>query len=336
MNIILNGFFDKNFGDDIMQLMAVRAMADDVFFVSCAQREMLAHFEGLKNVRINEACGEYNAYVNVIGTGFLYKGKRALAEKLIGIPFEKKISCKKRAVIDCSIVLPENRLEGLLMKREINKYNYISSRDSLSEEYFKKTAKNAEVVMHEDIVFSIGEEYICQSTGEGCLGVVPVQRSYSAENYSYYKTLAGECDRFCRESGKKVLIFAFDTGTENDTCAALSIKSMMKERDEAEIIAYNSDPKYIFENFARCGKIISSRFHGVIAAMTANIPVCAVYDTLKIKLLSEKYGFAAVEKTASPDALRAASERASAVRLPESVRADAAGHIAGLKEFLRG
>ncbi len=336
MNIILNGFFDKNFGDDIMQLMAVSQMKDDVFFVSFPQREMLAHFEGLKNVRINEACEAYDAYVNVIGTGFLYKGKRAVAEKLIGIPFEKKIKCKKRAVIDCSIVKPGNKAEALLMKREINKYNYISSRDRLSEEYFRKTAKNAEVVMHEDIVFSVDEKYIPKNTGEGCLGVVPVQRTYSPENYNYYKTLAGECDRFCKESGKKVLIFAFDTGTENDTCAALSIKSMMKERDAVEIIAYNSEPKIIFENFARCGKIISSRFHGVIAAMTAGIPVCAMYDTLKIKLLSEKYGFSAVEKTASPDALRAASERAEAVSVQKELRADAAGHIAGLKEFLRG
>ncbi len=336
MNIILNGFFDKNFGDDIMQLMAVSQMKDDVFFVSFPQREMLAHFEGLENVRINEECQEYDAYVNVIGTGFLYKGKRAVAEKLIGIPFEKKIRCKKRAVIDCSIVKPGNRAEALLMKREINKYNYISSRDSLSEEYFKRAAKGAEVVMHEDIVFSLDEKYIPKNTGEGCLGVVPVQRTYSPENYHYYKTLAGECDRFCKESGKKVLIFAFDTGTENDTCAALSIKSMMKERDAAEIIAYNSEPKYIFESFARCGKIISSRFHGVIAAMTAEIPVCAVYDTIKIKLLSEKYGFFAVEKTASPDELRAASERAEAVSVPKELRADAACHIAGLKEFLRG
>lgn len=338
MKIRLNGYFDKNFGDDVMQLVLVDNMKEDIFFADCPQREFLMHFAGRKNVYINCPPNDIDAYVNVIGTGFMYKSKMSILSKLIGLPREDKLKYGKTAAVGCSVEPPGGMTERLLIRRELNKYRYLSCRDDISESYMLKEARRSIVRVHEDIVFGIDEKYIYKNTGEDCLGIIPVQRCGSDNNFEYYKHLAQACDSFADKHGKKVLLFALDTGNENDTLAAMSVKKLMNHSGSAEIIAYNSEPEYIFKNIARCGRIVSSRFHGVVAALLAGVPVAAVSDRKKIDILSEKYGFEAIKKSAlRENELSNMIERAVApVTLPRGIANDARKHITELKEYLKG
>jgi len=317
-----------------MQLLVVEAFPDFDFYVYHNQRENLMHLERRKNVHINEPCGSFDAYVNVIGTGFLYKGKRAIVSKLMAIPFEKKVPKEKNAIVDCSITIPKGRTEAALMRREMRKYGYISTRDDTSLDYISHRARGSEVKKYEDIVFS-ATDYIAPRCSENLLGVVAANRLYSAENYEYCRTLAAVCDRYIEKYKGEVLLFAFDTGFENDTAAAVTIKHMMKRPNMAEIVPYESSPEEIFEAYARCEKIISTRFHGVIAALMEGVKTVAVSDTLKLSLLSKKYGFAALKKSGLTEAaLWEALENAAECELPQEVSLEARGHIDGLKNFL--
>lgn len=136
--------------------------------------------------------------------------------------------------------------------------------------------------------------------------------------------------------GKKVLIFALDTGNENDILAAMSVRRLMKHPEMTEIIAYDSAPEYIFKNIARCGRIISSRFHGVIAAMLSGVPVAAVSDTSKIDILSERFGFGKIAKQdLKAQELTELIEGANAsVYLSESIKSDARRHLTELKNYI--
>ena len=337
MNIRLTGYFDKNFGDDLMQLIVVENMPEDHFFVDCPQREFLTHFDGRENVRTDS--GESaDAYVNVIGTGFQYPSKMNRITKFLSIPGEKKLRYRKTAVIDCSVDLPENAAERWLIQRELNKYRLISCRDSVSEAMIANMAKKSQIKRHEDLVFALDQKYLAPLTDEGCLGVIPVQRGFSDVNFSYYKTLAAACDRFVEEESKPVLLFALDTGNENDTLAAMSVKRLMRHADAAEIIAYNSEPEFVFRQMARCAKIISSRFHGVVAAVLAGVPAAAVSDTTKIDLLAEKLGFNVLKKSALTEEglISLIRQPVQPVPLPETVRQDAREHLTELREYLRG
>ena len=82
MNILLNGYFDKNFGDDAMQEMIVAHFSEYDFFPNCKQREMLAHLEKYENVHIGENIPNVDLFLNVIGTGFLYQTRFAKVTKL--------------------------------------------------------------------------------------------------------------------------------------------------------------------------------------------------------------------------------------------------------------
>ncbi len=336
MRIQLGGYFDRNFGDDVMQLITVNNMPEHDFYVCCPQREFLTHFSGCKNVHLCDSIPQTEAYVNVIGTGFKYESKLSIISKLVYMTHEDSLRGKKTAVIDCSVDKSKNVIQRMLVKRELNKYRLISCRDEVSEEIVSDMTEKSIVRRHEDIVLAANNEYIYKNTGEDCLGIIPVQRGYSENNFDYYSALAKACDRYADMHGKKVLIFALDTGNENDILAAMSVRRLMKHSEMTEIIAYDSVPEYIFKNIARCGRIISSRFHGLIAAMLSGVPVAAVSDTSKIDILSERFGFGKIAKQdLKAQELTELIEGVNAsVYLSESIKSDARGHLNELKNYI--
>ncbi len=338
MNIILTGYFDRNFGDDIMQLMVTEAFKDDMFFVNFPRREMLTHLEGKPNVCINKPLPKIDAFVNVIGSGFQFLSKRAVLEKLYWLLGEKRPPCEKVAVVDCSAEPGHGKIADYLAVRELRKYNFVSCRDNASYKWISSVNKKADIRMHNDIVFGLGSEHIFPVSGENCLGVVLVNRAYITDNFEYYRSLAVCCDNFIQSSGRKVLFFAFDTGVENDVSAAISVRSLMRHSDMTEIVANNSNPDYIMKNFARCEKVVTSRFHGAIAAMLAGIPVAAVCDSSKLRILAKRYGFGILERSAiTPEALDELIDGCTApVQIPPEDRADARMHITELAQFLQG
>ena len=335
MKLRLLGYFDKNFGDDVMQLITVNAFPEHEFYVYGEQREFCLHLNGCPNVHIVTTPPEADAFVNVIGTGFKYDTKKTLALKALTFFREESFSNKKSAVIDCSMDTPKNALQKFFIKRELNKYDLISCRDALSEQWIKTLAPKKRIARHADLVFSLNRQLLCENTGEGCLGIVPVQRAGSSENYAYYTALAQAADDYSRRHGKKVLLFAFDTGYENDLLAAMSIKKLMRNAAQAEIIAYDADPSLIFRHMARCAVLVSSRFHGVIAGLLSGIPTAAISDTGKIDLLAKELGFSRIDKQrVSGQAVIDLAERVRAsepLQLSEEWLADSGKHLEELR-----
>ncbi len=337
MNIRLTGYFDKNFGDDLMQRILVKNLPEYDFFPDCGKKELLLHLKDLSNVHPYDENASFDALVNVIGTGFKYDSKLNIAQKLLSIPKEKKIKEKKAGVVGCSVDKSERGLENALIKRELGKYGFISCRDETSYGIIKKASPKKIIKLHSDLVFALGNEDVYEKTGEDLLGIIPTQKNFSAENYPYFETLARFCDDFAEKEGKNVLLFAFDGGTENDAFAVNGIKSLMKHADQAEIISYNSDPAYIMKNVARCGKIVSSRFHGIVSALLSGIDkVYAVSDASKVKILCEKHRIPYMKKTGiTYEALsETAAKTTSVVFAPESEKQSALMHISDLKEYL--
>lgn len=287
MNILLQGYFDRNFGDDVMHIMIAEKLHEHSLFVY-ADREKTEHLSQFKNVFVNHEREKFDLRLYVIGTGFMYKGKRAKAEKIFSLFFEKEKSAKASAVINCSMEDFDSSFEERLAKRDIKKFDMLTCRDSVSFDYLKKTFPHTDAFLYKDMVF--GYENIGSNlrSGEDFCGVVAVNRQYSPENYDYFKQMALFCDWVFERKGKKILLFAFDTGIENDVSAALSIKKMMKNSDAAEIVMYNSDVSEFAKSFARCDTVITSRFHGAVMAAMCGIKTIVVSDRGKTKRLSDE------------------------------------------------
>ncbi len=294
MNILLSGYFDKNFGDDVMHEMTVKYFKNHNFYISCTCREMLAHLEKYDNVFINEAVPETDLFLNVIGTGFIYNNKFARLDKVHKILTQKKESFPKTALINCSLEPFGTKAEAVLASYDIKKYDFITCRDSMSYECLKKMAKNAQVKMFSDMVFS--GCYVHNTKKHG-LGIAPVSRIRNSSNFEYYKKLADFADSYIIRENKPVMLFAFDSGYENDISAVLSVKNIMKNPEMAELIIYNSDTDYFSERIAGCEFFISSRFHGIVTAVMNNVKTIAVYDNSKTERICNDFDIMGVKKS---------------------------------------
>ncbi|MDD6483578.1 MAG: polysaccharide pyruvyl transferase family protein [Clostridiales bacterium] len=325
MEIQLNGYYDKNLGDDIMQRIIVRAFPQHTFYVKPIQREMAAHLENEPNVKYG-TCDE--VMINVIGTGFLFNSRMAKLSRLLSKPKMKYRHC---AVVDCSIELVNDRLSALFTRDALMQYDHVSCRDGYSYDFIRKYTKKNNVFCYPDIVFS---ENVPKSFGD-CLGIAPVRRMYGDVNYSYYKKLASAADSFVERYDRKVLLFAFDNGIENDISACGSIKNMMKYGDSAEIVIYNSDIDYFYSRIAECAKMIVSRFHAAVLALLCEIPIICVSDTNKVRDLCGVFGMTYLGRD---DNSRAVFDfivnNDEAVKIPDRIKEEAKKHISSLNRWL--
>ncbi len=333
MNIELTGYFDKNYGDDIMHSLIVEHFPEHCFFVCANEREMLAHLEKYPNVVINDTAHTADVYLNVTGTGFMYKGKRAKVEKLICMATNSSKKYPKSAVINCSFEPFDSSFEKMLVRKDLKKYNLITCRDGFSYKYIKSEKKAAE--FHNDIVFANASPG--EMPAEHILGIAPVRRLYDSSNHDYYEKLAQFCDLYSVYKNCKVFIFAFDTGLENDVSAALSVKKLMKQGDKAEIVMYNSDVNEFSKKIKQCSFIVGSRFHSVVEAYGSGIKSVGVYDRKKLSLLCDTLGIPAVSKEDfTPEMLMELAEKAKEPDIIDELKADALGHIRCLEKFLNG
>lgn len=326
MDIQLNGYYDKNLGDDIMQRIVVRAFPQHTFYVKPAQREMMAHLENEPNVRYG-TCKE--VMVNVIGTGFLFNSKIAKVSRLLA---KQGIKYRHCAVVDCSIELINGKLSALFTRDALMKYSHISCRDSYSYDFICKSTKKKNVFNYPDIVFS---ENVPKRHGN-CLGIAPVHRLYKDVNYGYYKKLAAAADAFVEQYGNKVLLFALDNGAENDVSACGSIKNMMTHSDYAEIVMYNSDIDYFYMRLAECGKMISSRFHSAVLSLLAEIPLICISDTNKLRDLSNVFGMTYLNRNDDiAPIIEFISNDIDSVKIENTTKEAAAKHISALDKWLK-
>lgn len=338
MNIQLKGYFDKNFGDDMMQRLTVERLSEFDFYVRCPQRENAMHLENLKNVHMVDVLPRIDATAYVVGTGFIYNGKRAILEEFLRLFSRRERNLGRQAVIDCSLEAFSGRISEAISKRHMRPYELISARDETSYAYFRKHFPQKEIFHYPELLFSMDRGMLFPPTGEDCLGIVVVRRLYSPDNYAYFRAVALAADEFIEETGKKVLLFSFDCGNENDIAAAISVRMLMRHKEMAELVMHCDDGTTILRGYARCGKIISSRFHGVILAMLYGLPVLAVSDTEKLRRICRDYGGEICgkkdvsQKTLSEFAL---DEFRIAPILPDGIAAHAAGHLHCLKNFLQ-
>ena len=272
---------------------------------------------------------DIDVFLNVIGTGFMYKGKRAKLEKLFNIITKSSEKYPKAAVINCSLEPFDGKIEEYFAKLDLNKYDLITCRDKLSHEYLKRYG--AEV--HSDLVFA-GVSENSERRGN-ILGLAPVRRLYDSGNYSYYKELAAYADYYVENYGGRVLVFAFDSGLENDISAALSVQKMMKNREHSEIVMYNSDPREFEARLGECTHFAGSRFHSIVVSYAHGIKTAGIYDRKKLELLCGELGIPSVSKSEfTAERLIEITETSTFPERQQSVLADAYGHIRCLERFL--
>ena len=281
MAVRIDGYFDRNFGDDYMIKTTLEHLPE-VKFVIGDTKGVSQMLRRLDNVKISDE--ETEKTLRVIGSGFMVNSPEAFITELLWLIKGKK---EPEWCIGCNIEPFKNPLFEWVIRKKLEKYELITARDKKSYEWLQKNCKKARVEYFPDILFSM--EGLPRATGNK-LGISLIHRSGDEENCTYYRAMAEIADHWVEATGQKVILFAFDSGMEDDVFACDCVKKMMKHPQMAEYSIHREGGE-IIEGYTQCRKIIGARFHSIVLAIKMGIDVYPIIYRNKTKNLLEDIGY---------------------------------------------
>ena len=276
----LNGYVDHNFGDDYMFKLVVHSLPEVMFFVDTQEQDVPCLADE-PNVCFGTCGQEHAPLLTVIGSGFVINDWK-------GCWYELKCLLRRKEVgefcLGCNIETFPNWCFRFLMKCKLCRYRLITCRDQSSLRWLKKHCKRSETHYAPDILFSLPDEWLPQEKTADHLGISVMNLGDGDTARRYYDCLAQAADHYIAQTGRGVILLAFDSGMEDDVSACRWVNERMKAPERAEIVAHHRGGE-IFAAYARCEKIIATRFHSAVLAMRMGIEVYPIIYRDKMRNL---------------------------------------------------
>lgn len=277
--IHLTGYFDRNFGDDLMMKLIVRSLPEVTFLVEDTADTPLLTEPNIQQ-QDHERCALAPKLI-VTGSGFMINTRTA---------FKLELSRFLRGqhpgdyCLGCNMEPLDNPAKRFLISRKLNKFKLITCRDRVSYRWLLRNTRKPDIHCLPDIVFSLPEEWIPRCDHPDMLGISLMHRVGDQEDCPYYRAMAEIADEWVEKNGKGVILMAFDTGKEDDLFACRAVQALMRHPDRIEIVEHGNGEE-IPEAFARCEKIIGARFHSAVLALRMGIPFFPVIYREKMRNL---------------------------------------------------
>lgn len=264
--IHLTGYFDRNFGDDMMMKLVVRSLPEITFLISDAADTPLLSEPNVVPEKW-EVCRRFPRLV-VTGSGFMINTREALKTELrwFLLGHHPGDYC-----LGCNIEPLDKPIKRFLIRKKLNQFKLITCRDRASYGWLRQNTRRPEIHCLPDILFALPEEWLPPVRHPDKLGISLMHRRGDRQDCPYYRAMAEAADEWIRRTGKGVILMAFDTGKEDDLYACRAVRSLMQFPDRTEIAAH-TDGTQIPEAFSRCEKIIGTRFHSMVLALRMGIP----------------------------------------------------------------
>lgn len=277
--IHLTGYFDRNFGDDMMMKLVVRSLPEITFLVADTEDTPLLTEPNVVQ-QPYAVCRCFPRLV-VTGSGFMINTTAAFKTERLWFltghhPGDYCLGCNMEPL--------NSPIKRFLISRKLNKFKLITCRDQASYRWLRRNTRKPEVHCLPDILFSLPDEWLPAIDAPNKLGISMLHRTEDPEDCAYYRTMAEIADDWVRKTGKGVLLMAFDTGTEDDLFACRAVQQLMRFSDRAEIVSH-TDGTEIPAAFAQCEKVIAARFHATVLALRMGIPVYPLIFREKVRNL---------------------------------------------------
>ena len=262
----LTGYFDRNFGDDMMMKLVVRSLPEITFLVEYSADTPLLSEPNVEQADA-KVCRRFPKLV-VIGSGFMINSRISFRSELLQF---LKGHHPGDYCLGCNIEPLDSPIKRFLIRQKLNKFQLITCRDQASYGWLLQNTRKPEIHCLPDILFSLPDAWLPAGKAPCKLGISMMHRAGDREDCAYYRAMAEAADEWVEKEGKGVILMAFDTGDEDDLFACRAVQSLMRFPDQAEIVAH-TDGTEIPAAFARCEKIIGVRFHSIVLALRMGIP----------------------------------------------------------------
>ena len=223
----------------------------------------------------------------VIGCGFMLNSKLAVRAELLDLLRGRHPG---NYCLGCNIEPLNTPLKQFLIRKKLNRFQLITCRDQVSYRWLCHKTQKPAIYYAPDILFSIPEQWLPVAESPEKLGISLMHRAGDAEDCAYYRAMAEAADGWIRQTGKGVILMAFDTGKENDLFACNAVRTLMQHPNQAEIVSHRNCTE-IPAAFAQCEKIIAARFHGIVLALRMGIPLYPLIFREKARNLLKDIGY---------------------------------------------
>ncbi len=296
MNILLDAYFDGNFGDDVFVQCITSRFPNYKFyaFLEHYPEEVCDWAESIPNLFLLPECNVFlrknmfDAYVCVGGDIFPDKGN-----------YDKRKSYVK-SVRECGGVVAYIGFSLFHVYCEQTKQDIcelmepadlIAPRDSFSTELLKNWLPTKEIHTMADLAFSYFERGKNHGDNKEILGVSVRKPGNATEEVleRYCVEMADTINAFLdKDNERKVKIFSLSKGIWNDTEITHRILSMVQSHDRVEHYVYEGDVKRCYEAIAECKGMICTRLHAMIAAIALGIKcIPVIYEVKQEHMLKE-------------------------------------------------
>lgn len=359
MKIMIKAYLDKNLGDDMMIRMLVKQLKKHQFFLHVDDRSKVSALYDLPNLKLREPIignkfqkrlyikKEYDAIIRVGGSIFqIYSLNsikafiRILVEDLI-----LKALGVKLFIVGCNIGPIKVKWGKIIVKWIIKNSMYTSVRDKKSYKIVNPKKKDHTIHYYPDMVLA-SQEYFDQvdnMKNGTCLGISTYRfRTNPEYNEIFHSKMINIINLYHDMTKQKVLLFAFDSGSENDIGPAYSILDGIKKKELVEIIVYTGNIKEIIKAYTKCHSFISVRFHSAIIALKLQIPfIPIIYSDKMENMLDDiaykglKYNITNIKDLNEEDVIHALINESNVCKgCKTNYCEDALGHLDSLKKIL--
>ena len=277
--IYLTGYFDRNFGDDMMMKLVVCNLPDIHFLVENTVDTPIVSEPNVEQAEY-KVCRSYPKLI-VTGSGFMINTDVALKFELLHF---LKGNHPGDYCLGCNMEPLDSPIKRFLIRKKLNKFKLITCRDRASYGWLCHNTSKPKIHYLPDILFSIPEEWIPRQDDPKMLGIAMMHRGGDREDCAYYQAMAEAADEWIKSTGNGVILMAFDTGKEDDLVACRAVQALMQFPEKAQIVGHR-DGTEILTAFAKCERIIGARFHSMVLALRMGIPFFPVIYREKMRNL---------------------------------------------------
>ncbi len=298
--ILLDAYFDNNFGDDLFVDILLNRYSDAMFYSFWKEtpESVLSRAAQFKNlVILPGGCIMQESWSF---DGFVMIGGDVLPD---GVNYKERIDRMKHvksvggfvAMLGFSLYATygEKTAKDLQIMAELA--DVIVIRDMASANRFCELVPQARVIESADMVFAGLQKQ--NYAEEVVLGVIPRRKLYSTdeEHQTYCKGMAAIADRYLQEHEKeKVRFLAFSTGEYDDRKTAEDIRALMKEKEKTELVAYEGEIGEFLQAIGTCKALLATRFHGLVFALLQRIPFVPVIYEVKLEQLLDELEYSGI------------------------------------------
>ena len=291
MNILLDAFYDLNFGDDIF-IQTITDMFPKCKFYSFLEHYPLAVIEWakkIKNLYLLPECdvflqkNMFDAYICVGGDVFPNNGDYSKRKKYVA-----SVKQTDGVVVFWGFSLFHNYNDQTeadiisLMKSA----DVIAPRDEASADYLRSILPEQEIHVVADLAFLSDWKKRDSVKVNNILGISVRRPNYATDQdmQQYTVKLQEVIDSYLRvHEERQVIIFSLSVGNTSDVSVTNEIISGVADKNRVNHIVYTGNISEIKEEMEKCDLMICTRLHAMISCIAMEIPFIPIIYEVKME-----------------------------------------------------